>query len=498
MLRRCPALAERLRREHKALYRAGIAFGVIAGLCTVAAVIAPSLDASVPHLGPPFTSAPPFGDVGPVSSGPTFHLNDFEPRGQDMQIGRKYFGMHHTDVWFDMLVTNSSSTYHLTTYDMEQSAYGAPLTEGGLSVGVESSPVGQMVPDPDFEPFLSGSEKLIAGDNLQYTFQSVATTDTITFGPRSFSWKAADGNGIQLTGTLVAPGADWYLSWSSPPAGSPGRMLYGAVYYNVTGTYYGQPVRGYVYVENMWGDTNYDNTWWVQNRHGHWVFWTDRYADGTQEYGQFLCFDDAAHPRGALITNNLGQVELKTTNFDEFESQDSDGDISHIYYVFGDGTPTMEYTPDPDRQVTPGGGLGAGQVERIGETRPIVQSDAVELIDGSLCSPEPSLPNSSATAGQGANLKLVLGTPYVAGRHVRVSVSATGRLHNVFVAVTTRRAVLGTTRIATLTRARIITIRTPHALTAGRYSLEAAAPDTTTVMRRFTFEERPARHARSQ
>jgi hypothetical protein len=81
-----------------------------------------------------------------------------------------------------------------------------------------------------------------------------------------------------------------------------------------TASYYGKPVSGYVYVENMWGDQNYANTWWVQNRHGHWVFWTDRYSDGTQEYGQFLCFDDAAAPRGAVVTNNQGQVELNTTN----------------------------------------------------------------------------------------------------------------------------------------------------------------------------------------
>ena len=81
---------------------------------------------------------------------------------------------------------------------------------GGLSLGLQSSPAG-MVADPRYKPWTGpGTQELTPDNHVKYTFPNPTTTEEITFGPSNFAWKAANGD-IDLKGTLVSPGVNWYL-----------------------------------------------------------------------------------------------------------------------------------------------------------------------------------------------------------------------------------------------------------------------------------------------
>ena len=176
-------------------------------------------------------------------------------------------------------------------------------------------------------------------------------------------------------------------------------MYYLAIYYKVDGTYYGEQVSGYVYVENLWANYVYGDNWWTGNRVGHWIFWSTEYADGTQEYGQFLCGEYGA--RGAAIANNRGEEVLNTNQINAFEKEDATGNTEHIRYEFANGE-QFEYIDDPTYRVpigATGTSLGGGYVKRVGEKREIVRSNAIQLVAGKMCDPVTLKPEGTGSSG---------------------------------------------------------------------------------------------------
>jgi hypothetical protein len=374
-------------------------------IALVVALAAPSAAGAAP---------PGVGQIDPLPSD-AMKLGIFQPAGQQLLSSNTYYGLRHTDRWFDMLVTDTSGTYYLTTNAIGRPSADAPLQvlpplHPGLPAGFASSPAG-MIPNLCNRPWVGDvSEELTQDDHITSTVADVGGTEQLTFGPQHFSWSSPGY--VDLHGTLASPGINWYLP-STYSNGSPDPIYYLAQYYAVDGTYCGHDVHGYVYVENMWGAEDYSDTTWVKNRAGHWIFWTNEYDDGTREYGQFLCGEFGA--RGAAVADSTGRQVLNTSQINAVQQTDAAGNTTRIDYRFGDGE-HWEYTGDPSRNIpigATGTSLGGGIVQRVGETRKIVRHDAVQLVAKHMCAHETLKPP--------ARLRLIVRPKHIrAGRRTRV------------------------------------------------------------------------------
>jgi hypothetical protein len=132
----------------------------------------------------------------------------------------------------------------------------------------------------------------------------------------------------------------------------------------------------------MWGNENYPNTWFVQNRVGHWSSFMNNYEDGTSEYGQILFGEYGA--RGAVIVDNTGRELVCTTNVNAFEEDDG-----RVRYEFGNGE-TWAFTVDPRCALSfPRTKLGFGGCRRIGEQRTILKASGSYLTADHLPEPQP-------------------------------------------------------------------------------------------------------------
>jgi hypothetical protein len=159
------------------------------------------------------------------------------------------------------------------------------------------------------------------------------------------------------------------------------RSFYNQQGYFVEGVYYGEQVAGHIVLETMRGNENYGDTWWVQNRVGHWAFFVNNYADDSSEYGQLLCGEHGA--RGAVIVNDQGDEILDTT---DINASEADG---RVVYDFGTGD-RWEFISDPTRSFPAFGTttLRAGAAKRLDEHREIVQANGTYLTADRMGRPE--------------------------------------------------------------------------------------------------------------
>lgn len=310
-----------------------------------------------------------------------FLIGAFQPVGSDQLSTATYWGLRHTNTWNDLYVRTSTGTLYVVAHQLMQAQPGDPLT-AAPAVALQSSPQG-FVPDTCDRPWAgTATETLTADDSVQRTVaEANGQQETVVFGPRRFEWKSADPNYIDVTGTLVTPGTQFLLPWRDP-TGSTDEMYYLAQYYEVHGTYCGHRIiDGHAQIENVWGNVSYQNTWWVNNRIGHWTTWTNTYSDGTKETGQFLCGEYGA--RGAVIVNNKGRVVLDTTQINAVDEG------NRIVYRFGNGS-EWEFLKDPPSSASFGSTqIANGLVKRVGDNRKIVRHSATYLISQRMCTPEP-------------------------------------------------------------------------------------------------------------
>jgi hypothetical protein len=291
-------------------------------------------------------------------------LGGFVVVPEDQLVTQSYFGLRHTDTFFDALVVSSTGQFYLISNAVQSKTDGSLVAVPWLGA-FQATPSG-MAPDPRYVPWSgSATQTLSVEGRLVYALLDVA--EQFSFGPTALDWVNASGD-IHLTGNLAGNGTQWRLPWREPD-GTTGEILYNQQGYRVEGIYHGETVAGHVVLETMWGNENYGDTWWVRNRVGHWAFLVNNYADGTSEYGQILCGEYGA--RGAVVVNQDGEAVVNTTNVNASE----DGD-ERVVYDLGNGE-QWEFLSDPTRGFPAFATtrLRVGMAKRVNERRPIVQAN---------------------------------------------------------------------------------------------------------------------------
>jgi hypothetical protein len=298
---------------------------------------------------------------------------------EDQVITRKYFGLRHTDTWFDAFVTGSSGNFYLFSHDVQSDADGA-LAAAGIIGGFRTTPSG-LEPDERYGQWSGTVTQTLTPDNrIVYAATGPTSAEEVSFGETAFEWKSENGD-IQLAGALSGQGTQWHHAWRRPDDDT-GEMFYNQQGYSVEGTYFGESVSGHVMVETMWGNENYPNTWFVQNRIGHWASFMNDYDDGTSEFGQILFGEYGA--RGAVIVDNTGREIVCTTNLNAFEEADG-----QVRYEFGNGE-TWQFWVDPRIALSfPRTQLGFGGCKRVDEQRTIVKASGSYLTADHLPPPQP-------------------------------------------------------------------------------------------------------------
>ena len=284
-------------------------------------------------------------------------IGTFQPFPEDQLVTKTYWGLHHTETWLDFYLRNDSGKYYLTSNALQSSADGSQLTANPwLERGLQSSANG-MVVDPRTKQWTgTASQELTAEAKVKYTATNGARAETISFDDKTAEWKSENGD-IDLKGTLVSPGINWLLPYREQ-SGETDEIYYAAQSYKVDGTYHGEPVKGYVQIEHFFGTTTYRDSWWWRNRLGNWVYWNNEYADGSQEYGQFLCGEYGA--RGAAVANDKGEQVLNTREINATAGQG--GNINYEIAKHG----RFEYIDDPTGRLpktSATGSYGTGLVQ---------------------------------------------------------------------------------------------------------------------------------------
>lgn len=293
-------------------------------------------------------------------------LGGFTVVPEDQLVTKRYFGLRHTDTFFDALVTSDSGQFYLISNAVKSGADGS-LTAAPWLGAFQASPDG-MVPDPRYAAWTGRAvQTLTDGGRVTYSLPDMPNPEEFSFGATSLEWKSATGD-VHLAGNLAGNGTQWRLPWREPD-GATDEMFYNQQGYSVEGTYYGERVAGHVVLETMWGNRNYGDTWWVANRVGHWAFMVTNYADGTSEYGQFFCGEYGA--RGAVVVNEKGEEVVNTTNVNA-----TDDERGRVVYDFGNGE-QWEFVPDATRGFPPFGTtmLRVGSARRVDEKREIVNAN---------------------------------------------------------------------------------------------------------------------------
>jgi hypothetical protein len=307
-------------------------------------------------------------------------IGSFQVVPEDQLVTQRYFGLRHTDTFFDALVTSTNGQFYLISNAVRSGADGSLAAVPWLGA-LQATPDG-MAPDPRYAAWTGAAVQSLSSDKrVVYSLPDLASPEKLSFDGTSFVWTSARGD-IHLDGERAGSGTQWLLNWRQPD-GPTGEMFYNQHGYCVAGTYYGESVSGHVVLETMWGNENYGETWWLPNRIGHWAFFVNTYADGTSEYGQVLCGEYGA--RGAVIVDGKGDELVCTTNVNV--SQETE---DRLLYEFGNGD-RWEFTSDPTRGFPPFGTtrLSVGSARRIGDERPIEASNGTHFIAERLVDHQP-------------------------------------------------------------------------------------------------------------
>jgi hypothetical protein len=310
----------------------------------------------------------------------SLQVGSFHVLPQDQLTSKTYFGLRHTDTFFDALLTGSSGKFYLVSNVIKDAPDGSLAALPWLGADVSSD--NGLVPDPRYKPWTgAATQTLTPGNAVEYSLSDTAGPEQFGFGERSFNWSTAEG-GTHLTGTLAGQGTQWLLP-TRDPSGNTDLIFYNQQGYTVEGTYLGEHVKGHVVIETMWGTADYPSTWWVQNRVGHWAFLVNNYADGSSEYGQILCGEYGA--RGAIIVNNKGQDVVNTTHLTSYAEANG-----NIVYDLGHGK-KWEFVANPKRAFPLIGTtrLGVGYVKNLNARHRLVSGDAVYLTANRMCRAQP-------------------------------------------------------------------------------------------------------------
>jgi len=183
------------------------------------------------------------------------------------------------------------------------------------------------------------------------------------------SWR--EGDLVDVTGTLVGPGAQLNLPSTDEP------MLYLSHMYEVTGTARGKQVEGFVWNDYCYWPHGYDwkeYRFFRQLQHG-WLVFVNRYDDGTVEWGH-LCHGrqgmrfGMVHDADGIVTSSSDPIFHATMDDDQY--------VARATFELGDGD-IWEWTGPTETQLTafsnarPGGYRAQlGRVQRKGDTRTIV------------------------------------------------------------------------------------------------------------------------------
>jgi hypothetical protein len=296
----------------------------------------------------------------------------FMPRAQDELGTSSYWGLRASNTWASPLLYDKDGNFYLPFHTLTKVNPGDPWVGAGF--GQKGLAGTQTVePDPCFRPWTGdATEEVTADGNVSRTIHDTSgAVQTYSFGPKTLRWVSSDRSYLNLHGTLLAPGSAFLLPWRAPD-GSTNQLFETIQYYKVDGTYCGRSVKGFVHIENSFSANGYVNTWWVQNRIGHWIAFGNVYANGDQEFGQILCGEYGA--RGAVVTNNRGQEVLDTIDLNAVQLANGD-----IEYTTGDGRQL--------RFVFERGGVpyGFGHVVWVGDRRKLVRSAGVEFVLGRMC-----------------------------------------------------------------------------------------------------------------
>ena len=295
----------------------------------------------------------------------------FKPIGRDLLSTTNYYGLPFSDMWFDALLYDSNGNYFLATPSLQRINGTGPIQASPAVIAVQSSPLG-LTPDPAFRSWQGTATETLAPHNqVQEQISDGVSTQTVILGPRRISWNSQDSY-IHLNGKLTTPGLNWILHWHQPD-GTGGEMYYAPIMYQVSGTYHGRTVHGFVMVEHVWSASNYASTWWVQNRIGHWMTFVNAYKNGTHEFGDLLCGEYGF--RAAVVANDHG-LEFSTKQINDYIHPDPSGIGGQIHYELGNGQ-QFQYVENPDFSL-PGSmlssHLGFGNLTRIGDPRLIDDS----------------------------------------------------------------------------------------------------------------------------
>jgi hypothetical protein len=296
-------------------------------------------------------------------------VGGFEVVPEDQVVTRTYFGLRHQDTFFDALFTTASGTFQLISHDVRSAADGS-LSAFPFLGAFRSTPAG-MVPDPRYAPWSGAITQTLSADGrIVYAVPQASSPAEVSFDGVSLEWTSTSDD-IHLSGELSGNGTQYRLGWRQPDSAT-GEMFYNHQGYSVEGAYFGEPATGHVIVETMWGSDHYTDTWWVQNRVGHWASFANNYDDGSSEYGQILCGEYGA--RGAVIVDRTGQPVVCTTNVNAYEEAND-----RVRYEFGNGE-TWVFIADPSHGFDfPGTRLGVGCARRQDEKRGIVNGNGTYL-----------------------------------------------------------------------------------------------------------------------
>ena len=362
---------------------------LVAGLAAVSAMAALGVTIAVADKSSPITPGgwPDNRYPDPPLVGQWNHvlIGDFQPRPQDMTFTNTYFGLRHTETWFDSFLVDADTgkQYKLTSTVVQAAPDGSLSSANWLPTSLQASPSG-LVPNPVPAPWTGGAQPptvvLTANNELKYTVSNTQTTEQMVLDHNTFHWTSGNGD-IDMHGSLATPGTQWMLP-QREPNGNTDQILYLTHDYAVDGMYYGEHVKGYVLLEQEWGAVNYLQTWNVQNRIGFLSFFANKYSDGTQESGFWLCGEYGS--RGAEVVNNQGKEVINTTNINI--AQQDNGNLQ-----FKVGGQRWQFLEDPTASTT---GVYTGLLERVGEKRKIVLHHALYIaprqeLNGTLCRTEP-------------------------------------------------------------------------------------------------------------
>ena len=196
---------------------------------------------------------------------------------------------------------------------------------------------------------------------------------TCTVGPDRVEW--AEGSILQLSGSDVSQGLQWYL----PDVD--GSMLYASRLFAVDGHLLATPVRGIVGLEDVFldpGRSNYVDDPITRHRLSTaWCSWATCYDDGTAESGH-VAFGPGRFGFG-MRSSADGALDIGAKVQGEVTLED----VAPVHATFEIDGQQWEFVVDPYGRCAPLGGpvrQAEGLFQRVGESRrPIVWSASLEV-----------------------------------------------------------------------------------------------------------------------